>query len=96
MSETIQVALITFASGALGTIVGAVSSYSEESAKAFVTAANRACLVASPAAVVEICLFRECTLNGTENRMSAVVAAMQKDLSVFTEPDIRKNHWNDK
>ena len=138
MSETIQVALITFASGALGTIVGALSSffatkhaakgqlqqiivrenyssrlsayqallsahddlldsnYSEESAKAFVTAANRACLVASPAAVVEISLFRECTLNGAENRMSAVVAAMQKDLSVFTEPDIQKNHWNDK
>lgn len=72
------------------------SNYSEESAKAFVSAANRACLVASSAAVVEICLFRDSSLNRTENRMSAIVVAMQKDLAVFIEPDIQKNRWNSK
>ena len=138
MSETIQTALITFASGALGSVVGAISAYvvAKHAAKgqlrqiivqenyaarlaafqslleahtslisgnyapdliaAFISAANRASLVASPAAIVEITLFRESTLDRTENRMSAVVSAMQKDLSVFIEPDILKNHWNKK
>lgn len=137
MTETIQAALITFASGAVGSVVGAVSAYlvakrtakgqlqqtivrenyaarlaafqsllsshatllssgrTPESTEAFIAAANQACLVASPSAVIEISLFRDSALDRTENRLSAVVAAMQKDLAVFVEPNIQKNRWND-
>lgn len=136
MSETVQIALITLASGAFGSIVGAISTYAvaKRAAKAqlqqiivrenyaarlaafqslldthaallagnynldlteaFISAVNRASLVASPLTVVEINLFRESTLNQTENRVGAVVNAMQKDLAVFVEPDVLKNHWN--
>lgn len=138
MSETVQIALITLASGAFGSVVGAISAYAvakraargqlqqiivrenyaarltafqalleahtallaenyaPDLVKTFISAANRASLVASPLTVIEINLFRESTLNHTENRVGAVVEAMQKDLAVFIEPDILKNHWNAK
>lgn len=135
ISETVLIALITFASGIFGAVIGAVSSgstasraaktqlqevvirenyaarltafqalldahykllsgnYASDLSDAFVAAANRASLVASPTTVVEITLFRDCTLSRTENRLGAVIAAMQKDLAVFVEPSIEKNHW---
>lgn len=137
ISETIIIALITFASGALGTIVGAISAHKasklaaknqlqqiairetyaarlsayqevfeahanllssgndESLEKVFIIAINRACLVSSPQTVVELTLFQNCTLSRSGNRVSAVVTAMQKDLAIFTEPQVFENDWID-
>lgn len=135
ITETIVIALITFASGALGTVVGAISTHKASKLaaknqlqqiairetyaarlsayqevfeahasllssgddksleKRFITAINRASLVSSPQTVVELALFQDSTLSRSENRVSAVVIAMQKDLAVFTEPEVFENDW---
>jgi hypothetical protein len=74
------------------------AQYSAESVAAFVTALNAACVVASPQTALYLMELRtaEATKNVADCRkvLPAMLASMQKDLTTFDEPEIRKNLWS--
>lgn len=139
MSETVQIALITFLSGFGGAILGliggiaaakinanaqtkqtVVQEYFKRRADAFTrvfradiaaiaypkdiqsvqelrAAIEEALVVASPDTTVRLLLFRDALLSHDDKRITSaktdLAIAMQRDLTIFTEPKLEKNRW---
>ena len=75
-----------------------MARYSEESIAAFVKAVNTACVVASPQTSVYLMQLRKAEkvrdVLAVQSIVTAALASMQKDLTVFDAPKIQENFWS--
>lgn len=71
---------------------------SSETVLAFSQALNAACVVASPQTALYLIGLRDAEQSGDthlcQKILSALLSSMQKDLTTFDAPKVRKNLWN--